>query len=319
MNGCGVRLFELGISYDPHRTVSEVYWPFLSFLEAHPYDVVHIHSSKTTMMAIMAIAAKKAGVPKVIVHAHNGGHGFSLMHIILRQLGNLCMKSHVDLYCACSRSAAEWKFAKRYAAGAHIIKNGTDTKRFQFNSVIRKSMRNKLSIADDSFVIGNVGSLTEVKNQRFLLNVFSTIVGINNNTRLLIVGDGEDRQALETLTKEKELAQKVIFTGHVSDMERYLQAMDVFALPSLFEGLPIAAIEAQAAGLPVIASDRVSREMAITENVRFLPLEAGATVWAEKLLSFRGCERKDGSKAVMAAGYDIRETAETVRQMYLEQ
>ena len=117
MNGCGVRLFELGISYDPHRTVSEVYWPFLSFLEAHPYDVVHIHSSKTTMMAIMAIAAKKAGVPKVIVHAHNGGHGFSLMHIILRQLGNLCMKSHVDLYCACSRSAAEWKFAKRYAAG----------------------------------------------------------------------------------------------------------------------------------------------------------------------------------------------------------
>ncbi len=312
----GSGFYELGLPYMPERSVNYIYRPFLKFLREHPYDIIHIHSSKTTMMAMMAAAAKKTGVPRVIIHAHSGGDRETIKHRLLRFLGDLTMRNRVDLYCACSRSAAEWKFAGGYAEKALVIKNGIDVGKYRFDPEVRKQIRNKLGVFSDTFVVGNTGSLTAPKNQSFLIRVFAAVAEEDPSVVLLLVGDGEDRPMLEELITCLHLSDKVIFAGNVSDVEIWLQAMDVFVFPSLFEGFGIAALEAQAAGLPVIASDIVPDDVAVTDYVRFLSLKAGARKWAEEVLQHRNRARKDCTEAVRRAGYDIRETAGFVRDVY---
>ena len=311
----GVRLYELGIPYDPGRTVNGIYRPFIRFLKSHQYDIIHIHSSKTTMMAMMAAAAKKAGVKRIIVHAHSGGSGSSLKHSLLRLAGYLAMKNSVDVYCACSRSAAEWKYAKRHAENALIFKNGIDTERFRFSITAGKSVRERTGIPRDAFVIGNVGSLTEVKNQSFLIDILDAM---DSGTYLMLVGDGEDRHGLEKKAMAGKHAGRVIFTGSVSNVQDCLAAMDVFVFPSLYEGLGTAAVEAQASGLPVVASDRVPGDIAIPGNVRFLPLEEGTEAWAKEILSLSSVNRTDCADRVREAGYDVRESVGSVRDLYLK-
>lgn len=312
----GIGFCEMGLPYMPERSVNYIYRPFLDFLREHPYDIIHIHSSKTTMMAMMAAAAKKAGVTHVIVHAHSGGSRETIKHRLLRFLGDLFMRSRVDLYCACTRFAAEWKFAGRYAEKALIIKNGIDAGKYRFDPAVRKEIRNKLGVFSDTFVVGNTGSLTAEKNQMFLIRVFAAVAEEEPSAVLLLVGGGEDRSMLEDLAAYLHLSDKVIFAGNVADVENWLQAMDVFVFPSLFEGFGTAALEAQASGLTVIASDNVPGEIAVTDHVRFLSLKAGARKWAEEVLRYRNAERKDCTEAVRRAGYDIRETAGFVRDIY---
>ena len=312
----GAGLYELGLPYMPERSVNYLYRPFLGFLREHPYDIIHVHSSKTTMMAMVATAAKKAGLPHVVIHAHNGGSRETIRHRLLRWLGDRSMRDRVELYCACSRSAAEWKFAGKYAERAVVIKNGIDAKRFRFDPAARKDIRDRLGIPPDVFVVGNTGSLTAQKNQTFLLQVFSAVAAEDPSAVLLLVGGGEDRDMLERIVEHLDLSDKVIFTGNVSDVESWLQAMDVFVFPSLFEGFGIAALEAQAAGLPVIASDNVPEEIAVTDHARFLSLEEDARKWAGEALKCRNAERRDHSDAVRQAGYDICETADFVKELY---
>lgn len=310
-----VHLYELGIPYDPRRSVNGIYRPLLRFLKSHPYDIIHIHSSKTTMMAMMAVAAKKAGVKKIIVHAHSGGSGSSLKHSLLRRAGNLSMKKNVDVYCACSRAAAEWKFAGQNAENALIIRNGIETERFRYDISAGKSIRERMGIPQEAYVIGNVGSLTEVKNQSFILEILKAM---DDDTYLLLVGEGEDRPALEHKVFEGNISGRVFFAGSVSNVRDYLSAMDVFVFTSLYEGFGTAALEAQASGLPVVASDRVPGDIEITDDVRFLPLEAGAEVWAKEIRNFRNSDRTDRSGRVREAGYDVRESMESIRKLYLD-
>ena len=310
----GARFVELDL---PYRDITNhLYRLFIRFLRQDPYDIVHIHGSRVSAMAVMAAGARKAGAGKVIVHAHTASADERLKTRIIRMLGNAAMAGKTDVYCACSAEAVRGKFSGRNAKDAVIIPNGIDTARFRYDRAARRAWRTKLGIPEDAFVTGHVGRLSGEKNQSFLLEILEAMG--DHGSRLLLVGEGEDRGKLEQAVRDKGLEEQVIFAGSVSNVQDYLQAMDVFVFPSSYEGFGIAAVEAQASGLPVVASDRVPEEIKMTENVAFVSLEESASVWKDTILSFRGRERKDGAGVVRGAGFDAREIAGSVRRLYLE-
>ena len=313
----GGKIYALKLPFAPGKSRNNIAAPFRAFLRTHSYDVVHVHSGSISVLALMSSVAKRAGVKKVIVHSHATGEKDSLKHRILRFAASLIMAGHVDLYCACSQKAAEWKFEPKYAARAKIIKNGIDTRRFRCDPGTRERMRRMMGL-EASFVIGHVGRFTKEKNHRFLVEIFELLLERCPEARLLLVGAGDGMERVRKQVREKALEDKVLFSGSVTNVEDYLQVMDVFVLPSLFEGLGIAAVEAQSTGLPVVLSDSVTREAKIAENAVYLSLNDSPAVWADTILGFRGCQRKGQSDLVRDAGFDICRTAAVVRRIYME-
>ena len=313
----GGGVYALGLPFAPGKSRRNIAAPFRAFLREHRYDVVHIHSGSISVLAIMAAEADKAGVRRVIVHSHAAGDRESWKHKVLRALASLYMRSHVGVYCACSRVAAEWKFAPDVAAKARIVKNGIDIGRFAFDADVRRATREKLGLDEADYVVGHVGRFSRQKNHAFLVDAFAEMARRAPECRLLLVGDGEDRLEITRRIAEMGLADRVAMTGAVDNVADYLQAMDVFVLPSLYEGLPISAVEAVGAGLPVVLSDAITREVGFSEDVVFLPLEAGSGAWADAVLRFRGRARADGAETVRQAGFDIVDTAREIRELYL--
>ena len=315
----GGSVYELKIPLHATRFMNHIYKPVCEFFRTHSYDVVHIHSSSISALAVLSAAAKRAGTKRVIVHSHSTGKSDSLEHKVFRALAAMSMRGHVDVYCACSKAAAQWKFAPKYAARAVIVNNGVDTDRFHYRPEAREQIRERFGITQDAFVIGHVGRLCAVKNQGFLIRVFAKIAAEDENARLLLCGDGEDQDSLTKAVEAANIADRVVFAGNVTDPETYLCAMDVFAFPSLYEGLGIVAIEAQAAGLPVIASDGVPREIKLSDRVRFLPIDQtqeNIRAWADAIEVLRDTPRADGTAIVTAAGYDIRSTVRQLEEIY---
>ena len=315
----GGQMHELNIPLHQTRFSNHIYRPVLSFLKERRYDVIHIHSSSIAALAVLASAARRAGCGRVIVHSHSVGSHDNLEHRVFRKLASLSMRGHADVYCACSRAAAEWKFAPKYAAKAIIVKNGIDTDRFAYSPSVRGSIRKALQIPPDAFVVGNVGRLCELKNQAFLIDVFARIVADDPDAFLLLLGDGEDGEKLRRAAEEKRLTDRIIFTGNVTNVPDYMSAMDVFAFPSAYEGLGIVAIEAQCAGLPVVASTGVPDEIRLTDRVTFLLVDGSddaAAAWKSALTACRGRDCIDGAASVRKAGYDIQSTVRQIKEIY---
>ena len=315
----GGKIYELNIPLHATRFSNHIYKPVLAFLREHSYDIVHIHSSSIAALAVLASAAHRAGVPKVIVHSHSVGRSDSLEHKLFRTLAAISMRGHVDEYCACSRPAAQWKFAPKYAAKATIVKNGVDTARFSYSSAAREAVRAEWVIPDSAYVIGNVGRLCELKNQDFLISVFDIVCETIPDAWLMLVGDGEDGDKLRAKASESSRGDRIIFVGNVTNVQDYMSAMDVFAFPSAYEGLGIVAVEAQCSGLPVVASSGVPKEIELTDDLTFLTVEdtdESRREWAELLSGYCGRQRSDGCEAVRAAGYDIRSTVEQIKVLY---
>ncbi len=309
--------FELGLPFQPGKSRMNIAEPFGKFLQNHAYDVVHIHSGSISALAVMASVADNAGVKKVVVHSHCTGDNDNFKHKVLRFMASLSMKKHVSIYCACSKEAAEWKFASQYAQQACIIKNGIDTDRFAFNPVKRKEYRKKLGLNEECFVVGHVGRFSYQKNQAFLIDFFKHLTERLPTSKLLLVGDGEDREKIETQINELKLTDKVILIGNVTNVQDYLQVMDVFVFPSRFEGFPIVAVEAQNAGLPVVLSDTITPDVKLTDDMKFLNLKkTPVSIWVDIVLQFKSHKRKDGAVKIKNAGYDIISTAETIRKLY---
>ncbi|MBQ7674511.1 MAG: glycosyltransferase [Alphaproteobacteria bacterium] len=315
----GGSTYELNLPFQPGKSRMNVMEPFRTFLQHHNYDVIHIHSGSISILAIMASVADRAGIRKVIVHSHSTGENDNIRHKILRLLASLSMRKHVDIYCACSKEAAYWKFEPRYANQAIIIKNGIDIDRFCFNNKTREDFRKKLGISDKDFVIGHVGRFSYEKNQQFLVKVFKLLIEKNPNSVLLLVGDGEHKKNVKMKIEELHLSEKVIMTGNVNNVQDFLQAMDVFVLPSKYEGFAIAAIEAQTAGLPVIISDTVPRDVKTTDEMVFLNLNKTPVLnWVNAILQFKNYKRRGNTEKIKNAGYDINSTVATIRNLYFK-
>jgi glycosyltransferase involved in cell wall biosynthesis len=236
-----------------------------------------------------------------IAHAHSSdkyNEDSYLQHIV--RWGLYCLTRHVAQYFfACSKEAGLVRYGEKIVISKRfaVWHNAIDYKRFSYQPTKRKKVRENLGISNDCMVIGHVGRLTWAKNHEFLLQVFSEFHKRHSNSVLLLVGDGERREELELLVNRVGLDQAVIFTGGVSNVEDYMNAMDLFLFPSHYEGLGIVNIEAQVNGLPCIISDKVSREVDVSAfgKVKFFPLEE-IKVWIRELEKKRIFKNRIGGK-----------------------
>lgn len=282
------------------------------------YDIVHVNMlSAANVLPLLAMRIWR--VPVIIAHSHNCGTPDGLarkfLHLINRSLATHCA---TDLL-ACSRLAGEWLFGVDVVRRRplRIVPNAIEPNKFRFNPSTRERVRCDLGF-DNGLVVGHVGRFAQQKNHRFLIGVFAELLKRRPDAHLLLVGDGELRLAIEEQATRLGVSEHVVFAGARSDVEELYQAMDVFVLPSLFEGLSVVGIEAQASGLPCLFADQLSHESAITANAYFLPLTAGPVSWANKILSLCGGNRSDQTAALQDSGYSIEQAAVALQEWYLE-
>ena len=314
----GVRFFELS---GRQRSLVENHRQFLALLRRERYHVVHLNLFQGLALAY-AGTARRAGVPVRIAHSHNTGlrkSGTRPLKLLVHNMAKYIFAREATAFWACSREAAGFLFPKGALnrRGYRFIPNGIEVERFRFDPAVREQVRGELGV-EGQFVIGHVGRLCDQKNQDFLLEVFAQVKRRRPESRLLLVGmsyeevcvllggEGELLGRLKEKAGELGVAESVIFYGPASRVERLLWAMDVFAFPSRFEGLGIAAVEAQASGTPVAASEFVPDEACAGPIFRRLSLDAGTYAWADALLgACRPADRASCADRVKEAGFDI--------------
>lgn len=280
--------------------------------DAHPpYSIIHVHQDCLSAVALKE--AQKNRIPVRVAHCHSANQDKNLKYPIKLFYRHKISRYATDLF-ACGEKAGQWMFC---GAPFTVVHNAIDTERYLYNGQVAEEVRQEWHIPENALVVGHVGRFNQVKNHSFLLDVFASLARKEPSARLLLVGGGELKEQAEQKAHTLGLADKVIFTGVRSDVDRLLQAMDVFAFPSLYEGFPVTLVEAQAAGLPCLISDRISAECDLTGLVTPASLDDGPDVWAEKLLSFRGESRPDTRASIVAAGYDIWENARWLQNFYL--
>ena len=285
------------------------------FIEHPEYRIVHSHMNQVT--GIILQVAKKANVPIKIAHAHSTSNENGLLGKIYKKYLQNKINKTTDYRFACSEEAASWLY-REDASKAIILKNGIETKKYQFSIEKRRQIRNELQIEEKEFVIGHVGSFREAKNHVFLVKIFYEFQKKYPNSKLVLVGEGELISKIQQLVKELKMEAKVIFTGVKNNAEDYLNAFDFFVFPSLFEGFGMALLEAQCNGLKCYTSQGVPKEVNVTGNVQFLPLTLSAEDWAEQIAKGIGYKRVSKDNEVRKAGYDILEIAKKLEKFYIE-
>lgn len=297
---------------------------FRDLLVERGYDAVYLNICHGLSL-YYAHAAHRAGVPVRIAHAHGADLRPSRSKPIKLLLHRLARKYYACActdFFACSANAAKFLFpAPIYSQNRYeVIPNGIDTDRFRFSQTGRDALRRELGLAE-AYIVGYVGRICPQKNQSFLLEVFSRLKRLRPDSVLILVGDGEDRAFLEARAQELGLAQSVWFTGTVSQVEQWLWTMDIFAFPSTAEGFGMVAIEAQAAGLPILCSENIPTEAFVTPLAKNLSLSAGEDAWAKALAVGGACpnwDRKMGADLVCQAGFTLQNTADRVASLLWE-
>lgn len=285
-----------------------------TFFSSHKgeYPIVHGHIGSTA--AIYLSIAKKHGA-YAIAHSHSAGEGSVMYRMFAYPTRYVAAR-----FFACSKNAGISRYGKKVgndSSRCQVLNNAIDAEKFAFNPETRQQVRRDLHIAGDAVVIGHVGRFIDAKNHRFLIDVFAQIKKLHPNAILLLVGDGDRRPEIQAAITEKHLNEAVILTGVRSNVWDYYQAMDVFVFPSVYEGLPVSLVEAQAAGLPCCVSSNVPEDSAVTELVEFIPLENGPEHWAEIALQKAHAARPDMSSVIQNAGFDVRSTANWLENFYL--
>lgn len=287
------------------------------FLADHggEYRAVHGHIGSTA--AIYLKLAREAGI-YTIAHSHN--IAFFTPKGILYQIYAYPTRFIADFFFGCSVEAGISRYGKRVCNNPRkfrMLNNSIETERFAFNPEIRERMRRELGVSD-KLVIGHIGRFAPQKNHTFLIKIFEQIHRANPDTCLLLVGDGELRGKIEDQAAQAGLTDSVIFAGVHDDVSGYYQAMDMFVMPSLFEGLPLTILEVQSSGLPCVISDRIPEEcIQSTGLITIRSLEENAAQWAEHILARCGQPREDHSQEVRDNGFDIVRTAQWLENFYL--
>lgn len=313
----GGRIYSIPKYYCKNYFVYKNNW--LNFFNIHPeHKIVHGHTRSTASIYLQI--AKKNGL-KTIAHSHSTASRGNLIQKSVKNIMQLPIRHIADYLFACSQEAGEWLFGKNATKKSNfkIIKNAINIEKYIFRQGKRREIRQNLAIGN-RFVIGHVGSFTYPKNHKFLLNVFIKIKEKKPNAVLLLLGEGILKASIIMQVNSLGLKDKVVFTGNVPNVNDYLQAMDVFIFPSIFEGLPVSLIEAQATGLPCIISDRITKEVQITDLIEFISLEKSASDWADKTINIiNNFYRKNTYKKIVGAGYDIKAIAKWYEDFYINQ
>jgi len=284
-----------------------------TFFLKHRYNIVHSHINTLSMYVLRA--AKKANVNCRIAHSHTDrieiNKGFFIKIYCKKKLEN-----YLTHRFACGEKAGKWLFNKNDFT---ILNNAIDLYKFRFDKENNLLYRNQLELGN-SFVLGHIGNYSKTKNHSFLIDIFTEIVKKNENSKLVLIGRKDKREkAIEKKVNGLGLSSKVLFLGIRKDVQEILSCMDVFVFPSIYEGLPVTLIEAQANGIHIVASDSITEKVKVTELVQFISLKKDATYWADNILKY-----KDGYKRVFylselqTAGYDASKTAKWLENFYIE-
>lgn len=313
-NGGGT-CYELKLPFLPGKSRHSLMTPIYEFLKRNYYDAVHVHSGSTSVLAYGAKAARRAGIKNIVVHSHVTGITSLKQKMVRFVMGNV-VAMNATSFLACSYEAGVAKYPDRIVKNKFkVINNGVNIDKYQYDRMKRNLIRNKYNINDNEYVIGHVGRFSEQKNHEYLISLFDEVHKQISNSRLLLVGDGELKQEIVLNVKKMGLEDSVVFAGNVDNAEDYYQAMDVFVLPSKWEGLPFVIVEAQAAGLPCLVSACTPEAACMSSGMKRLSLE-DFTSWIDECIGMRDTDREDNSEKIRLAGYDIRVTAKQIRNLY---
>lgn len=277
--------------------------------------VVHSHMCSTGFISLLA--ARQSDCSVRICHSHSTSHDSSL-----KGYGKWLLSRFSPIYAnylfACSTEAGRYLYGKRQFK---IVRNAIDADRFTFNKDKREEIRKQLGIDRDDLVIGHVGRFTEAKNHPFIIHVFSKIKQIRSDSRLILVGDGEQKvkDEITNLIYRLDLQDSVILAGVHPNTQDYYSAFDVFLFPSLFEGLPLAGVEAQCEGLPCLFSNNITKELDITDFANFMSLDADVDIWASRAVQAAELNRNrtEGFEQISVAGYNAVDSAQELTSFYL--
>ena len=288
------------------------------FKEHHDYKVVHLNSSSKNYQVLKY--AKKYGIPIRIAHSHNTD--FQTTSPIKKIVGNLLkvkLVYYATDYFACSKIAGEWLFGRKIVKKSdrfRVIHNAIDYNKFKFNLDSRKKIRKELNINDDELIIGCVARFEVQKNHRFLIEIFNEIYKENPKFKLLLIGVGSLQNDIKARINKLNLTNSVIFCGFKKNVNEYLNAMDVFCMPSLYEGLGLVLIEAQANGLPCYTSTSVSVEAKVSSQIEFISLEKKEREWADIIINGKK-NRKDTYEEIKKSKYLIEDCVRELEKIYL--
>ena len=301
--------------YDMKNQMGFLRW-WTDFFNKHKeYKIVHGHLRGSAFIYV-PIAKRDGSI--TIVHSHSTSNGNG-MQAAIKNLLQLPIRFQADYLFACSDEAGKWLFGKHVIDKENfkIVKNGINGKRFSFKREVRKQIREEMKLGN-SFVLGHVGRFIKAKNQLFILDVFNELKIRGVDCKLLFVGGGDLENEAKVKTQKYGLEKDVVFIGRKGNTEDYYQAMDVFVFPSLWEGLGMVAVEAQASGLPCFVSERIPSIVDIGAGLFFqLNLDAGVSQWADRILEKRDYIRKEQIQFLRRAGYDAITIAQDMEKFYL--
>ena len=289
-----------------------------AFYAEHPeYKVIHSHMSELGYYDFQE--AKKAGISVRICHAHNRPYGVDIKSPV-RWYYKTMMRTHVTDLFVCGEESGDWLFGQKNRSRFVQLNNAIDARQYALCPQTRQRMRETLGLAEDQLVIGHVGRFDPQKNHTFMIDIFQAVRVQNPKAILLLVGNdaGDGGKDIHQKVEQLGLTRWVRFLGIRSDVADLMQAMDVFLFPSLFEGLSVASVEAQAAGLPVLISDGVPIECKKTDLVHVLPLRESPEAWAKTVLKIAQTPRRNTYEEIKAAGFDIVENAKWLQEFYLQ-
>lgn len=303
----------------PYQKVFSYHFKLKKILKDGNYKIVHSHIN--TLSVFSLFAAKCAGVPVRIAHSHSTTNKKEKKKNLLKQVLRPFSKVFATDYMCCSELAGRWLFGdKEYDKGnVYLLNNAIDLDKFKYDEKVRKAKRKELNIADDTLVIGHVGRFVEQKNHRFLIDIFNEVHKQNENSILLLVGQGPLMAEIKEKVKKLGLEKCVKFLGQRSDISELYQAFDVFLLPSLYEGLPVVGVEAQATGLSCIFSDDMTKETKVLNTTKFLSLEQSSKCWANNIIKENKAQkRKNVRKEIANKRFDIEEESQKLHKYYVD-
>ena len=296
------------------ESLSGYYLGLKDFFKQHrgEYGAIHFCGGSLTSIAPLFFAWKY-DVPLRIAHSHSS-FTFGLHNKLLHYLNRIFIHKICTHYLACSDVAGEWFFGKH---PFEIVKNGIDVEDFRYNEAFRNEEREKLNLPPENLVIGHVGRFSSEKNHEYLINIFNEVRQINDKSILLLAGSGDLLEKTKKKVEHLGLSSYVQFLGQRHDVNKLMQAMDCFVMPSTFEGLPFVLVEAQCAGLPCYVSDKISHDSALLTTTKFLPLTAHAKEWAKEICSqIRTENRHHGANEITRQGYSIYDITNKLQNIY---
>lgn len=294
------------------------YKKYIDFFKenASKYQAIHVH--EVYLNSIILPIANKFGIKHLITHSHATKFSDKRISALRNRVLCLPIKQTANIYLACSKAAGITVYGKRFVESGKVkvINNAINIEKFKFNNDTRDKFRKELHI-NNKFVIGHVGRFNEQKNHIFLLKIFFELKKKKPSSQLMLIGDGPLFEYIQNKVKTLGIEDSVMFLGRKENVQDYFQAMDSFILPSLFEGLPVAGVEAQASGLPTIMSNNITKEVGLAKY-SYISLNESAEYWASKIISMdRNENRLSSYTEVIKSGFDIRDESKKLENLYL--